>query len=242
MDKNSGQTYSMLAEKGLQNYAENVTRRFELMDAVLQSVREANEYQAVHSVRARNEIAVPGRIEDELTEWKYELIQMKALLIQTLRELGVMDLLLDGIHLEFTRRIDAAKSAEECKALSEEMVRRFIGMNPDKRAGNYSMLVQKIMLAVEMDLSQSLTLQYFADSLSVNSSYLSNLFRKEVGMTITDYVTNHRILHAADLLLTSKQPVKTIAKQVGFADVQYFSRVFKKKLGKTPSQFRQERG
>ena len=77
---------------------------------------------------------------------------------------------------------------------------------------------------------------------SDNSSYLSNLFRKEVGMTITEYVTNHRILHAADLLLTSMQPVKTIAKQVGFADVQYFSRVFKKKMGKTPSQFRLERG
>ncbi len=242
MDKNGRQAYPMLAEKGLQNYAENVTRRFELMDAVLQSVREANEYQAVHSVRMRNELPLPGRIEDELTEWKYELVQMEALLIQTLRELGVMDLLLDGIHLEFAQRIYAARGIEECKALSEEMTRRFIGMNPDKRTGNYSVLVQKIMLAVEMDLSQSLTLQYFADCLSVNSSYLSNLFRKEVGITITDYVTNHRILHAADLLLTSKQAVKAIAKQVGFSDVQYFSRVFKKKMGKTPSQFRQERG
>ncbi|MDO4323745.1 MAG: helix-turn-helix domain-containing protein [Lachnospiraceae bacterium] len=235
-------TYPTIAEEGLQHYIENVTRRYELTDRILQGIREGNEYQALRAVQARNNMKMPGRLNDELTEWKYDVIQLKSLIIQELRRLGVIDLLLDGVHTEFTRKAYEASSVEECKQISEEMAIRFCRMNHLKSIHNYSVLVQKIILAVDMDLSQGLTLQYFSESLNVNRSYLSNLFRREVGMTITDYVTDRRIQSAADLLLTTQYPIKTVAKQVGIMDVHYFSRLFKKKMGKPPSKYREERG
>ena len=231
--------FSAIAESGLQKHAGSVARRYELMDELLRGVRDGNEYQALRAMQARNEVRIPGLLQDELTEWKYDLIQTKALIIQELRRLRVIDVLLEDIHTGYTRRIYEAADVEECRQIGEEMVTRFCRLNQLKAISSYSLLVQKILLTVDVDLSQTLTLQYFAENLSVNRSYLSNLFRREVGMTITDYVTDRRIRTAADLLLTTNNPVKTVAKQVGIMDVHYFSRLFKKKTGTSPSQYRE---
>lgn len=242
MKENGNRTYRTIAEKGLQYYAENVEKRYELIDRMLRGIRDGNEYQAIQALRERNMMKLPERLDDELTEWKYDLIQIKALVIQELRRAGVPDLLLDDTHIEFTRRIYRAADVEECRKLSEEMAARFCSLNHLRSVSSHSQLVQKIILTVDMDLSQTLTLQYFSENLSVNRSYLSNLFRKEMGMTITDYVTDRRIRAAADLLLTTQNPIKTVAKQVGITDVHYFSRIFKRKIGMPPSRYRTEGG
>ncbi len=239
MKEEEKRPFSAIAESGLKKYAGGVARRYELMDELLRGIRDGNEYQALQALRIRNGIRVPGLLKDELMEWKFDLIQTKALIIQELRRIRVIDVLLEDIHTGFTQRIYEAANVEECRRIGEEMVVRFCSLNQLKAISSYSLLVQKILLTVDMDLSQTLTLQYFAESLSVNRSYLSNLFRREVGMTITDYVTDRRIRTAADLLLTTSNPVKTVAKQVGIMDVHYFSRLFKRKMGVPPSEYRE---
>ncbi len=240
MKEKEKRPFSAIAESGLKRHAGSVARRYELMDELLRGIRDGNEYQALQALRARNEISVPGLLKDELTEWKYDLIQTKALAIQELRRMRVIDVFLEDIHAGFTQRIYEAVNVEECRRIGEEMVERFCRLNQLKAISSYSLLVQKILLTVDVDLGQTLTLQYFAETLSVNRSYLSNLFRREVGMTITDYVTDRRIRTAADLLLTTSNPIKTVAKQVGIMDVHYFSRLFKRKMGMPPSQYREE--
>ncbi len=233
--------FSAAAESGLEGHAGEVARRYELMDELLRGIRDGNEYQALQAMQNRNKLRIPGLLKDELTEWKYDLIQTKALIIQELRRSRVIDVLLDDIHMGFTQHIYEAADVEECRRIGEEMVIQFCRLNQLKAISSYSLLVQKILLTVDMDLSRTLTLQYFAENLNVNRSYLSNLFRREVGMTITDYVTDRRIRTAADLLQTTSSPVKTVAKQVGIMDVHYFSRLFKRKMGMPPSRYREEK-
>lgn len=229
-------------EEGLPQYADNQLRRYELLDMIVQGVEEGNEYQAVNALRERNKVQMPGRLRNELTEWKFDLVQIKALMMNAVRKKGISDLMVDGIHTEFTQRIDRAASVEECHKISEQMVEQFCSLTRIEEFHDYSTLVQKVILTVDMDLSQNLTLQHFSESLNVNDSYLSNLFRQEVGMTLTDYVTERRMHQAAALLLNTQYPIKTIAKQVGITDVHYFSRIFKKRMNKPPSQYRLDRG
>lgn len=238
-DKTKG--FVTIAEERLQDYAKTVARRYELTDRLLYAVREGNEYQVLKMIQEWNSLPLPGRLEDELTEWKYDLVQIKSLIIQELRRCGVMDLLLENLNTEFTQRIHAAASAGECREIAELMALRLCGTNSLREMRDYSFLVQKIILAVDMDLTQTLTLQYFSETLNVNRSYLSDLFRREVGTTVTDYVTERRVRMAADLLLTTQDPIKTVAKRVGIMDVHYFSRLFKRKMGKAPSQYREQR-
>lgn len=226
--------------EGVQYYEDKVTKRYQLADRLMQAVREGNEYQALQIIRERNALILPGRLADALTEFKYDMIQTKTLVIQVLREIGVPELMLDGVHAEYTQKIARAENLGECCVLAEEMVQRLCRMNELKSVKSYPKLVQDVILTVDMDLRQPLTLQFFADRLNINDSYLSALFRREVGKTLTDYVTERRMEEAMQLLSKTQAPVKSVAKQVGIQDVPYFSRLFKRRTGRTPSEYRQQ--
>lgn len=79
----------------------------------------------------------------------------------------------------------------------------------------------------------------FFQALECNASYLSSLFSKEMGVSLTDYVNLCRIHHAQRLLLGTNLPIKSIAEQCGFSDIHYFSRLFKKIVETTPKAYRE---
>lgn len=83
-----------------------------------------------------------------------------------------------------------------------------------------------------------LSLESLSESLNVNSSYLSRVFRKETGMTLTDYINRYRVDVAMDLLRNSAQMVYQIAEETGYSNVEYFNRIFKKVVGCTPLSYR----
>ena len=97
MGSKGNKTYSEISENGFQSYTEDISKRRELTERILQGIREGNEYQTLRAVQEKNRMDVPGRLNDELTEWKYELIQMMVLIIADLRQTGTIDLILDAI-------------------------------------------------------------------------------------------------------------------------------------------------
>ena len=105
---------------------------------------------------------------------------------------------------------------------------------------HYSKLVQHVILRIETDLTADLSLKTHAQYFNVNASYLSALFKKETGSTLTDYVNRLRIDHAIFLLNASDMQVQTIAQYCGIPDVNYFTKLFKRTVGKTPKEYRQE--
>lgn len=81
-----------------------------------------------------------------------------------------------------------------------------------------------------------------AEAAGVNSTYLSYLFRKEMGIGFSNYLLNLRIEYAKKLLRESNLKIVKIAEQSGFNDYHYFSKVFKKSTGKSPAKYRKEAG
>ncbi|MBO5899054.1 MAG: helix-turn-helix transcriptional regulator, partial [Clostridia bacterium] len=63
--------------------------------------------------------------------------------------------------------------------------------------------------------------------------------KRETGKTLSEYTREKRIQHAAHLLATTQLQIQTVALHCGMMDVQYFSKVFKRELGLTPSEYRQ---
>jgi AraC-like DNA-binding protein len=72
----------------------------------------------------------------------------------------------------------------------------------------------------------------------MSTSWFSREFKSRFGSNFLEYLTDHRVLHAQRLLSETSQPVAAIATSVGFADPAYFSRVFHKLVGISPSQYR----
>ena len=87
-------------------------------------------------------------------------------------------------------------------------------------------------------MTADLTLKKIANTFNMNASYLSNLFRKETGQTLTDYVTQKRVSHAVYLLNHTNMQIQMVAQACGIHDVNYFVKVFKKYVNMTPSQYR----
>ena len=84
----------------------------------------------------------------------------------------------------------------------------------------------------------SLSVTTIAEYIKVDRSYLYRLFKKETGASISQFINKYRINNAEMLLINTNLSVKDIASSSGFSDQLYFSKVFKKLTGKSPTQFR----
>ena len=83
-----------------------------------------------------------------------------------------------------------------------------------------------------------LTTVSYTHLFNFSTKYLSSLVKNETGKSFSTYLTDLRLDRAIDLLLHTDLGIKEIAASVGYSDPRYFHRLFKKHVGKTPSQYR----
>ena len=77
-----------------------------------------------------------------------------------------------------------------------------------------------------------------ADCVELSEIHTSRLFKKEMGVRLTEYINFKRVEKAKELLASSEAKIKDVAADVGIADQLYFTKVFKKQLGLSPREFR----
>lgn len=94
---------------------------------------------------------------------------------------------------------------------------------------------------LERIASGQLSVQWLADQVYLTPTYLSALFKKETGITLSQYFMNVRIERAKKLLEDHRLRMPQIARRVGYSDAKHFAKVFKKELGITPTDYRRER-
>jgi AraC family transcriptional regulator of arabinose operon len=87
-------------------------------------------------------------------------------------------------------------------------------------------------------LSAEVSIEELAEQVFLSPSRLAHLFREQVGVSIVRWRENQRIIRAKLLLQTTPLPVAVIGQQTGYDDQLYFSRVFKKRVGVSPSEHR----
>ncbi len=102
----------------------------------------------------------------------------------------------------------------------------------------YSEIVSKAVQNISANYDKNLTLNSVADSINVNSSYLSRLFLKETGQNFIDYLTDIKVKKAMSFLIGSNLSVQEVGEKVGYQNPKYFNRVFKKLAGVSPNQYR----
>ena len=91
---------------------------------------------------------------------------------------------------------------------------------------------------IESNYAQDLQVAQIADMIGLNRSYFCRVFKRQMGMSPQDYIVAYRLEQAEKLLCGTKLSQKEIARQVGYPDVYAFSRMFKRRYGIAPGQFR----
>lgn len=88
---------------------------------------------------------------------------------------------------------------------------------------------------------QDLSVDEVCRKLNVSAAYFSTIFKKETGKTFVRYLTDYRMEKAVSMLMTGNEKTYVIAEKVGYAEPNYFSYVFKKQFGISPSKYKAER-
>lgn len=145
------------------------------------------------------------------------------------------------IHLSFRHLIDSYKSQQNRRIL-DLMITTIVSeiacgcSSPTDVNQNPS--IERIMDYINSNYALPLTVANLAELIGYNANYLSLLFRRTTGQTLSHYINQTRINAAKGLLLNSSALVKSIAYQVGFNDEKHFMKVFHTYEKMTPSEFR----
>jgi YesN/AraC family two-component response regulator len=91
---------------------------------------------------------------------------------------------------------------------------------------------------IEEHYMEPFDLGQLSDELHLSKSYVSRVFKRETGSSLTEYLTIRRIRQASQLLQMTNKPIEFIGESVGFGSVSYFIQLFKKMIGTTPHQYR----
>ena len=108
------------------------------------------------------------------------------------------------------------------------------------RADSPGDLLSTLKKYVRAHLGGDLSLSALAGILHVNASYLSRLFSRGCGQTLTEYVTDERMRAACALLRDTQWQIQEIAARVGFDSASYFTNVFRRRLGISPQKYRED--
>lgn len=108
------------------------------------------------------------------------------------------------------------------------------------KSNHHEQLKQELIKFIKENASKKITLRDAADFFHFNYTYFSSFFSQHFDLNFTDFLTRIRIEKAKTLLTEHKQNISEISAAVGFSDISYFSRVFKKETGYSPSTYRRK--
>ena len=139
---------------------------------------------------------------------------------------------------EAVQRIDACFSKESLLAQMSETTSELFEAIYKQRDLREKRPIHLAKEYIKTRYQLPVSLDEVAEHLALNAAYFSSIFKKETGISFSEYLTSVRIDKAKELLLEANRTVFDVASSVGYDDEKYFSRVFKKSVGLSPSEYR----
>lgn len=150
--------------------------------------------------------------------------------------LGALDYLLKPVEEESLRKV-----LLRYQAAREEKTKQ--AAQPESEEAGFPIedyRIKKVVDEINIRYTEKISLQELADKCGLSSGHLSALIKRETGASFSDYVAAKRIGDAKKLLLQEGLSIEEVAYQVGYHDYFYFTKVFKKHEGISPSAFRKQ--
>lgn len=196
--------------------------------------------------RSREEIArCMARLNDHLLHIsRQSFVRVEQILhfvvLHLVRELREIDLIAPRQERAVWSKLETATGMKGLLALIAEVVEDGLHAVSSRRTGDQLMLAAQDYIASNLDAS--IGIEELADRLGISYSYFSMLFKQHFGETFVEYVTGRRMELAKTLLLHSDKSVVQIGQAIGYPERRYFTKVFWKHTGMSPSEYRERRG
>ena len=208
-------------------------------EAFLMECIAHEDYKSIENMERLNSSDIKPRLSDSIRDRKNFMIILNTICRKAAQTAYIHPVHLDEISRKFAIKIEDCTSIAQLEVLENEITRKYCLLVQSHSLRTYSKPIQNIINYISFNLTADLSLNALSEEFMLNSSYLSTLFKKETGVTLTNFVNNKRIEHAIYLLNTTQSAIQDIAAQCGINDVNYFTKLFKKLKNMTPTQYRE---
>ena len=212
----------------------NYSDRFRIFRGLLSDHKEeeTGEYLSdILDTLVRADYVLPNQVR----EFYYRLFQL-------IIEAGTAEKLERERYLpnfDLWERITACHSVFELDALLRESLGLFFtGIRESSRKSPVVYSIKNYI--AENYESMDLSIMVISEHVKLSSSYVCTLFKSETGITLNQYITEYRLGRAKELLSDPRNRIVDIAERVGYSDSNYFSKIFRKSFGLSPSEFREK--
>lgn len=218
--------------------AEIIEKRYEVEAAMTEAISHGDYEKAEEAMGMFSSFSSEQRLTDTIRDRKNFLIILNTLCRKAAQKGKVHPLYLDELSRKLALKLENLNTLSQLDAFRHEILRKYSLLVQSYSTQGYSLPVEKVVHYVSLNLQKDLSLDHLSDLLSLNKSYLSSLFKKETGITLTDFVVQKRMEHAIYLLNTTSASIQEIAALCGIPDLSYFTKLFRRTNGMTPSQYK----
>lgn len=219
-----------------------IERRYESENQLYHAV-EKGDYQTASSVVFDNQIMfkflerVPN---NPLRSHKNLFFVQNTLLRKAAEKGGVHPIYTDSVSGKYAILIERVQSVTDFSQLYANMLFEYCELVQTHSLKNYSPFVGKIIEYIRLNIDKPLQLATVAELLNASVTTVSRRFKEEVHEAFPDYINRIRMEEAQKLMEHKEYSLTQIALKVGYNDVNYFTKVFKKLYGCTPSEYQKK--
>ncbi|AIE59035.1 AraC family transcriptional regulator [Bacillus methanolicus] len=213
---------------------------FNLEQQLMDAIARADEKRAQEILLEINKLEGATLATDPVRSRKNSLIAMCTLFTRAIIKGGIDPETAFHLSDTYIMELEKHNNIEILNELEYEMLYHFIKTVKDKGAGiNYSRTVRMAISYIYENILQELSLNIIAQHVFVHPSYLSSQFKKEVGISITNFINKKRIEESKYFLIHTDTSISDIALLFKFCNQSYYTSLFKKYNGMTPKEFRE---
>lgn len=218
-----------------------VNRRYHVEEQFIDAISQGKTSEALLLANELKKVSAGLRfVSENMKDQIAGAAIVRTLVRMGARRAGLASIVIDSISQEYAQQMQHTVSGEKLESLLEELVVQFCGVIRKERKNNFSPCVKKAIDYIGLNLSRQITSSELAEVAGLAKSYFVQLFGSETGMTVKQYLAKKRCQEAAGLLLDSRLSVQQIGAYVGYADNNYFSKVFKANMGVSPQDYRKK--
>lgn len=212
---------------------------YQLESRLLEDVAHGNQ-EAAHSELAELLVEMSVLEAGDLSSIKTKLLSVCTILIRNSTERDYINHELSDRLYDNLNSINEATSFEDISSLAMALIDTLTQNSGTSQYSGHSQLIKSSLQYINQNYQDKLSLSIVAESLHTNPSYLSMLFKRNLGITFTEYLNQTRVSKSCSLLSTTNLSLSEISTKCGFEDQSYFSKVFKKEMGMSPKDYRNQ--
>jgi AraC-like DNA-binding protein len=176
---------------------------------------------------------------DPIQNDKYHFVTLAAMITRVCMQYGLSHETAYNLSDIYIQKMDQCTNHKEIDTLRTDMIYEFADqMQNIKRQSIYSKHIVKCIDYIYDNLNSNLSINEIAEELELNPTYLSKLFSKETGMSLSAYIKEEKLRAAAYMLEYSSFSIGDISEYFCFSSQSHFTNAFQKQYNITPKKFR----